>query len=68
MKIKRILQKIHYEVTKKMSESWLVENVLIAKVKEDGEEYDCIYCTILRNMVLFISIGFILGLIFGLML
>lgn len=49
-----------------MSESWFVENILIAKVTEDdGTEYDCIYCTIIRNAVLFACIGFIFGLAFG---
>lgn len=69
MKLSPILQKIHEKVTLKMSESWIVENILIAKVTDlDGTEYDCIYCTILRNAVLFMCIGFIVGLIFGYLL
>lgn len=66
MKLTPILRKIHEKVTTKMSESWFVENVLIAKViEDDGTEYDCIYCTIARNAVLFGCIGFIFGLVFG---
>lgn len=66
MRLPPILRKIHEKVITKMSESLFVENILIAKVTEDdGMEYDCIYCTILRNAVLFLCIGFIFGLIFG---
>lgn len=61
-----ILAKIHHYITHKMSQSALVNNYLIATVTEEtGETYDCIYCTILRNSVLFGSIGFIFGSIFG---
>lgn len=66
MRLPSILRKIHEKVTTKMSESWFVENVLIAKVTgDDGTEYDCIYCTIIRNAVLFTCIGGIFGLVFG---
>ena len=66
MRLPPILRKIHEKVTTKMSESWFVENILIAKVTEyDGTEYDCIYCTIIRNAVLFACIGFIFGSVFG---
>lgn len=66
MKLNGILLKIHEFITTKMSESWIVENLLIAKVTEDnGEQYDCIYCTILRNAVLFMCIGFIIGFLVG---
>lgn len=69
MKLNPILQKIHDKVTYLMSESKFVENVLIAKVTDDdGTEYDCIYCTILRNAVLFTCIGFIFGILVGLAL
>jgi len=61
-----ILAKIHYFITMKMSGSYIVNNYLIATVTdEQGETYDCIYCTILRNSVLFGSIGFIFGFLFG---
>ena len=56
---------IHHWIVNIMSKSWVVENLLIAKVREDGEVYDCIYCTILRNAVLFILIGFIIGYFIG---
>lgn len=59
--MKYIFKQIHYKITERMAKSWIVENILIAKVKEDGDEYDCIYCTILRNAVLFSCIGFIIG-------
>lgn len=69
MRLNPILRKIHEKVTTKMSESWFVENVLIAKVTEDdGTEYDCIYCTILRNAVLFMCIGCIFGVLLGYLL
>ena len=61
-----ILAKIHYFITTKMSKSGIVNNYLIATVTDEtGEIYDCIYCTILRNSVLFACIGFILGFIFA---
>lgn len=65
IKYSHILAKIHYFITRKMSESSIVNNYLIATITEDGETYDCIYCTILRNSVLFTCIGFTLGFIFG---
>ena len=61
-----ILAKIHYFITTKMSRSGIVNNYLIVTVTDEtGEIYDCIYCTILRNSVLFACIGFILGFLFG---
>lgn len=60
-----IIAKIHHFLTLEMSKSNIVNNYLIAQVEENGEKYDCIYCTILRNMVLFTCIGFLLGLIVG---
>lgn len=61
-----ILAKIHYFITMKMSRSCIVNNYLIATVTDEtGETYDCIYCTILRNSVLFACIGFIFGFLFG---
>ena len=61
-----ILAKIHYFITTKMSRSDIVNNYLIATVTDEtGEIYDCIYCTILRNSVLFACIGFIFGFLFG---
>ncbi len=61
-----ILAKIHYFITEKMSQSDIVNDYLIATVTDDtGETYDCIYCTILRNSVLFACIGFIFGFLFG---
>ena len=66
MKLPSILRKIHEKVTLKMSQSWFVENVLIATVEEDdGTKYDCIYCTIMRNAVLFGCIGLVVGFVFG---
>ena len=59
------LMAIHYWIVGIMAKSWIVENLLIVKVREieNGEEivYDCIYCTILRNAVLFMLIGLIVG-------
>lgn len=61
-----IIAKIHYSITEKMSRSDIVNDYLIATVTgENGETYDCIYCTILRNGVLFACIGFIFGFLFG---
>ena len=61
-----ILAKIHYFITEKMSQSDIVNDYLIATITDDtGETYDCIYCTILRNSVLFACIGFIFGFLFG---
>lgn len=59
------LMAIHYWIINIMAKSWVVENLLIVKVREDGEVYDCIYCTILRNAVLFTLIGFIIGYFIG---
>lgn len=62
MKLPPILRKAHDFITHKMSQSWFVNTVLIATLTEDnGEEYDCIYCTIIRNALLFSCIGFIVG-------
>lgn len=55
------LMAIHYWIVDIMAKSWIVENLLIAKVREGDEVYDCIYCTILRNAVLFTLIGLIIG-------
>ena len=55
------LLKIHHVIVNYIASLWITEHLLIAKVREDREEHDCIYCTILRNLV----IGFILGLIVG---
>lgn len=61
-----IIAKIHYFITEKMSQSDIVNDYLIATVTDEtGETYDCIYCTILRNSVLFMCIGFIFGFLFG---
>lgn len=61
-----ILQKLHNAITNYMSKLWIVEHILIAKVteEEDGAlvTYDCIYCTILRNAIIFFALGVILGL------
>lgn len=61
-----ILQKLHNAITGYMSKLWIVEHILIAKVteEEDGAlvTYDCIYCTILRNAIIFFALGVILGL------
>lgn len=64
--VKSILLKIHDFITIKMSESRIVDNFLIARFTEDdGIQYDCIYCTILRNAILFACIGFIIGFFVG---
>ena len=55
------LLKIHHIIVNYIASLWITEHLLIAKVQEDGESYDCIYCTILRNLV----IGFVFGLIVG---
>lgn len=66
MKLPFILQKIHEKVTHKMSKSKFVEHFLIATVEDDnGDIYDCIYCTIIRNALLFGCIGLVSGFIFG---
>ena len=59
--MKDFLMRIHYKIVDVMAESWVVENILIAKVREDGELHDCIYCTVLRNAVLFLCIGITFG-------
>lgn len=59
------LMTIHYWIVDIMAKSWIVENLLIAKVSENGELYDCIYCTILRNAVIFLIIGLIVGFFLG---
>ena len=66
MKLPFILQQLHEKVTYKMSKSWFVENVLIAKVTDEVHgEYDCIYCTIIRTTLLSVSIGGMLGFVIG---
>lgn len=61
-----ILQKLHSAITSYMSKLWIVEHILIAKVTEEEDgvlvTYDCIYCTILRNALIFFALGVILGL------
>lgn len=61
-----ILRKIHNSIVLYMSKLWIVEHILIAKVQEEEDgvlvTYDCIYCTILRNAIIFSILGFILGL------
>lgn len=67
MRLPPILRKVHDKVTIAMSNSSFVENVLIAKItEEDGKVYDCIYCTIIRNALLFGVIGGIVGFLLGL--
>lgn len=63
--MKHFLAKVHEYVTNKMAESEFVENFLIAKVEENGEIFDCIYCTIIRNAVLFGCVGGIVGFLLG---
>lgn len=62
----KILQIVHNAITNYMSKLWIVEHILIAKVtEEDGGvlvTYDCIYCTILRNAVIFFALGLLIGL------
>ena len=66
MRLPPLLRRCHDYITDKMSKSWFVENVLIATVTEDnGEEYDCIYCTIIRNALLFFCTGFVVGFFVG---
>ena len=60
------MHKIHEYITTCMSESWFVENLLIAKyddVDEDGNtvQVDCIYCTILRVAIIFFLAGSMFG-------
>lgn len=62
MRLPPFLRRIHDKVTTYMSKSWFVEYILIATVTEDdGTKYDCIYCTIIRNAIIFSIIGLILG-------
>lgn len=65
MKLNGILQVVHEKVTTWMSKSWFVENVLIAKVTDGDEIYDCIYCTIVRVALIFTVLGFTLGCVVG---
>lgn len=66
MRLSGFLQKVHNYVTALMSQCPLVEKYLIAQVEtEDGDVYDCIYCTILRNAVLFGCIGVVIGFLLG---
>lgn len=62
----KILRKLHGATTNYMAKLWIVEHILIAKVteEEDGAlvTYDCIYCTILRNAIIFFVSGTLLGL------
>lgn len=55
----------HDTIVGYMAKSWIVENILIAKITEieDGQKvtYDCIYCTILRNAIIFFILGAIVG-------
>lgn len=60
------MQKLHEYITTWMSNSWIVENIIIAKydaVDEDGNivQEDCIYCTILRVAIIFFLIGALFG-------
>ena len=63
MKLKKYLNKVHSWVVERTAKSSFVENVLITKTKEGNEWYDCIYCTVIRNALLFGVIGFSLGVI-----
>lgn len=66
MKLPPALRACHDYITDRMAKSWFVENILIAKItEEDGLDYDCIYCTIIRNAILFSCIGFIIGYFLG---
>lgn len=66
MRFKQILSRFHDKVTVAMSKSSFVENVLIAKIRlEDGEKIDCIYCTVLRNALVWGLFGFVIGTVFG---
>ena len=64
-KIISILWAIHEFITSMMAKSWVVENILIAKYKEETENgveiFDCIYCTILRNIVIWFTLGLVVG-------
>lgn len=66
-KLSHIFSVIHEFITSKMAESWIVENILIAKVRENTENsveiYDCIYCTILRNIVIWFLLGLVVGIL-----
>lgn len=68
MKLGKTGMKIHNAIVTRMSQSWIVNNLLIAQVEQDGEIFDCIYCTIARNAVLFASVGFIIGSFVGFLL
>lgn len=59
--MKKVFRAFHDFITQKMSESDFVERFLIAKFTDEDGTFDCIYCTILRNAVLFGIIGFSFG-------
>lgn len=62
MRLPPLLYKVHLAVTGYMAKSWFIENILIATVDTDeGERYDCIYCTIIRCMIIFTLFGGVIG-------
>ena len=66
MYLNPFMRRIHDKVVGFMANCKFVDKYLVASVSDDnGEEYDCIYCTIIRNGVLFGLIGFLIGLGLG---
>lgn len=64
MRLPPPLRKIHDRFVGWASAQRWVNDYLIAWVtEEDGQEVACIYCTIVRNALIFGFIGFILGLL-----
>ena len=59
--MREFLLKIHHVIVEFMAKLWITEHILIAKVTENGETYDCIYCTVLRNLVFGTIIGLFAG-------
>lgn len=62
------MSNLHNKIVSYMANLDFVEKYLIAQVEEDGNIFDCIYCTILRNAVLFTIVGLIIGFILGFIL
>lgn len=69
MRLNKTFLAIHERIVSYMASLSWVEKYLIATVEEEnGEIYDCIYCTILRNAVLFACVGGVVGGVVGYLL
>lgn len=66
MRLPSFLENIHNIVVNYMVKSWIVENLMIAKITaEDNKVYDCIYCTIIRIALIFSLLGGVIGFLLG---